>query len=456
MSIRNKLTYQFILLTALLLGVSTVAIYIASSKFRQDEFYQRLESRAYNTAKLLIKVEEIDETLLKKMEEDSPIKLPEEAIMIFDYKDSLLYADGEEGIMKVDRELLDQIRLEGNLEFKTGEREYLGYLFTDDRFDRFAIVISAIDIYGKSKLANLLRVLLIVLGIGLIVVFMVARLYAERALNPIKGIVEEVSEISGDDMSIRVDAGNGKDEIAQLANAFNNMLDRLEIVFKAQKNFIANASHEMRTPLTVISGQLEVILLKDRTSEEYKEGIKSVLEDLKNLNQTTNRLLLLAQTSSEQTKGVYAKIRLDDIVWQASSDLYKLKKDYQVNVSFDDALVDLESFHVKGNDQLLKTAFLNLMENGCKYSNDHSIDVELGKEGKNITVVFHDNGIGIAQEDLKYIFEPFYRGHNVEGRRGHGLGLSLVKRITELHEGTITVNSEKSKGTSFKLSFPAA
>lgn len=456
MTIRNKLTFQFIIMVALLLGFSTLAIYYSSSSYREDEFYIRMESRAYNTAKLLIKVEEVDENLLKKMEEDNPIRLPEEAIMIFDYKDSLIYMDGKENVIKADKQLLDQIRLNGRIKYREGEREYLGYLFTDDRFDRFAIIISAIDIYGKSKLANLLRVLLMVLSLGLIVVFITARIYAERALNPIKGIVGEVSRISGHDMSIRLDKGNGQDELAQLAQAFNKMLDRLEVVFKAQKSFIANASHEMRTPLTVISGQLEVILLKERSDEEYRTGIASVLEDLKNLNRMTNRLLLLAQTSSDQGEGLKNKFRLDDVIWQAQADLYKLRKGCRVNVHFMEDLDDLDSFELEGNDQLLKTALLNLMENGCKYSDDQSVDIELRRDHDSVIVIFKDGGIGITQEDLGHIFEPFYRGNNVEGRRGHGLGLSLVKRIVELHNGTIHVSSEINKGTKFSLTFPMA
>lgn len=452
MTIRNRLSFQFIILVALIMGISLMAVYYSSSQFRQDEFYERMESRAYSTAKLLIKVDEVDETLLKKMEEDNPVRLPEEAIMIYDYKDSLIYGDDPDGVITVDNQLLDEIRLNAHVEYRKGEREYLGYLFTD-RYDRFAIVISAIDIYGKSKLNNLLRILLIVLGISLLVVFATARIYAERALNPIKGIVEEVSTISGHDLSIRVDEGNGQDEIALLAKAFNKMLDRLEVVFKAQKNFIANASHEMRTPLTVISGQLEVLLLKERPAEEYQSSIQSVLEDLKNLNRMTNRLLLLAHTSSDDASG-QARFRLDDVVWQARTDLYKLRKGCKVNVHFQEGLEDLDQFEIKGSDQLMKTAFLNLMENGCKYSDDSSVEVGLSKRGKAVEVTFKDNGIGISEEDLAYIFEPFYRGKNVESIRGHGLGLSLVKRIVELHGGNISVRSEVGKGTTFRVSLP--
>lgn len=452
MTIRNRLTIQFIILVALIMGISLIAIYYSSSQFRQDEFYERMESRAYNTAKLLIKVDEVDENLLKKMEEDNPVRLPEEAIMIFDYKDSLIYMDDPDKLITVDNQLLDEIRLNAHVEYREGEREYLGYLFTD-RYDRFAIVISAIDIYGKSKLNNLLRILIIVLCIALVVVFATARIYAERALNPLKGIVSEVAEISGYDLTIRVDEGNGQDEIALLAKAFNKMLDRLEVVFKAQKSFIANASHEMRTPLTVISGQLEVLLLKDRPSEEYKESIQSVLDDMKNLNRMTNRLLLLAQTSSDEG-GVQANFRVDDIVWQSRSDLNKLRKDCTVNVHFNEDIEDLDQLVIKGSDQLMKTAFLNLMENSCKYSDDQTVEVELSKRGRTVKVIFKDNGIGIAKEDIENIFEPFYRGKNVEGRRGHGLGLSLVKRIIEMHGGTIKVQSEVGKGTTFHVSLP--
>jgi signal transduction histidine kinase len=120
----------------------------------------------------------------------------------------------------------------------------------------------------------------------------------------------------------------------------------------------------------------------------------------------------------------------------------------------DDTITDLEELQVTGSDILLKTLVLNLMENGCKYSDDHVVKVSLGVRLKTINLTFTDNGIGISEADLKQIFDPFFRSNSIRNRDGHGIGLSLVKRITNLHKGTIKVSSELGKGSIFTVSLP--
>jgi two-component system heavy metal sensor histidine kinase CusS len=292
------------------------------------------------------------------------------------------------------------------------------------------------------------------LALGMIAFFVVGRIYAERALNPIKQLVAEIAGISISNLSKRVNEGNGSDEIAQLAISFNAMLARLESAFAAQRNFIANASHEMRTPLTAISGQLEVVLLKERTGEDYRTAVESVLQDIQKLNKLANRLLLLAQTGTDAPEANFKSVRVDDILWEARTDLLKMKQDYSVDVDLDETITDLEELQVLGSDILLKTLVLNLMENGCKYSDDHTVKVSLGIHGKSIKLTFTDNGIGISEADRKQIFEPFFRSNSIRNRDGHGIGLSLVKRITDLHKGTIQVASELGQGSVFTVSIP--
>ena len=224
--------------------------------------------------------------------------------------------------------------------------------------------------------------------------------------------------------------------------------------WRGWKNFIANASHELRTPLTAITGQLEVILMKERNEEEYRETMTSVLDDMKSLNNTSNRLLLLAQASSETSKVDFNPTRIDDLLWQAQQEIVKRNPDYLIEVGFSDTMEEEAQLTVTGNDQLLKTAVGNLMENGCKYSNHHKVQVLIEPKKKVLHVHFSDNGIGISPNDLKQIFEPFHRGSNALGYKGHGIGLSLVDRIVQLHGGRIEVTSEVGKGTSFKLILP--
>jgi signal transduction histidine kinase len=266
--------------------------------------------------------------------------------------------------------------------------------------------------------------------------------------------MSEVGEISVFNLNARISEGNGKDELAQLARKFNKMLERIESAFKTQKEFISNASHELRTPLTVITGHLEVILIKARKNEEYRKTIISVLGNIKNLNHISNRLLQLAQASSEYSEVEFNTIRIDEILWQARADLIKANADFNVNIRFSELIDDELKLQVSGNEQLLITAMVNLIDNGCKYSPDHTCDINVNNESTQVIISFADNGIGIPAEDIEMIFQPFYRGKNVSGQKGHGIGLSLVEKIILLHKGKINVSSELNKGSTFAVYLP--
>lgn len=256
-------------------------------------------------------------------------------------------------------------------------------------------------------------------------------------------------------MNLRVSEGNGTDEIAMLAKTFNKMLDRLEVAFQTQKDFISNASHELRTPLTAINGQLEVLLMKDRSSVDYKKVIESVLEDIKNIIDLSNRLLLLAQTSTVDAGIKSQSVRIDEIILQAADEVKRLNCNYNIHLSFAESFTDSEQMDVLGDESLLKTGFANIIENACKYSADHTVNISLEFNQGRIVINFTDSGIGISNDDLEQIFEPFHRGENAKSfTTGHGIGLSLVHRIIKNHNGTIQITSQLGLGTIVTIELP--
>lgn len=453
MNIRTKLTLRFILVTAIIFLLSSVLIYIFSVEYREEDFYSRLYNKANNTAKLLIEVDEVDVALLRKIEQDNPTSLPNEKIVIYNYKDTLLFSTDEDHVIKITKELLNRIRLEDEVRFLQGDYEVLGFLFKA-RYDRFVVIAAATDIYGFKRLKNLIFILFIVFVISIAVVSVSGWIYAGKALQPIAKVVDQVSEISIASLNLRVDEGNGKDEIARLAQTFNNMLSRLETSFITQKNFIANASHELRTPLTSITGQLEVTLLNTRSPDDYKVVIQSVLDDIKNLNNLSNRLLLLAQTSSEERQKKMSFIRIDELVWQVKEDLLKHHPTFVINIDFDENLDDEKKLTIKGDEQLMRAALANLIENGCKYSENQTIGVFIKSSMLGLEMIFKDDGIGIPANDIPNVFEPFYRGSNTKNSKGHGIGLSMVKGILRIHSGQIHIRSAQGSGTTITVSLP--
>ncbi len=456
MEIRRKLSYQFILIVGLIMLLSFISIYISVSAFRKETFYDRLESRARSVAQLLIDVEEINAELLKKIEKTSSSSLPEEQISIYDFRNQLIYTTDANELLKFNDEKFNEVRLSEKVRYRIKNFEIIG-IYYKSNFDRFVVFAGARDVFGLEKLKNLKFILMIVYFFSLIIVFLGGMFFSDRAMRPILKVMAQVDNIGVANLDQRVDEGNGKDEIAQLSATFNKMLERIESAFKIQKNFIANASHELRTPLTIITGQLEIANLKNRPAEEYRAVINSVLEDIKNLNNISNRLLMLAQTSSDLAKLNLVPIRIDDLLWTVSHEIKKLIPEYSVHITMETDLDDEQLLTVYGNEHLLKTTFSNLVENACKYSpSEKSVFIHLRHEPGNIVISFNDNGIGIPEEDLKMIFQPFYRGRNSYEFTGNGIGLSLSERIVGIHSGKIDVYSKIGKGSEFVLRLPLA
>lgn len=453
MEIRKKLLYQFIGIVAMILVFVSLSVYFSFSEGRKQEFYERLGSKAKLVAQMLIDIDEIDSELLKKIEKNNPVSLQNEKIIIYDYRDEIVYSTDEEGFLIITPEMIGEVRLKEEVRLKQMTHEILGQFYAG-KYDRYVVFAAAQDIYGLRKLTRLRIILLIVFVISLFIIYFSGKIFVSRALTPISKIMAEVSAIGESNLNARISEGNGKDELSQLSHTFNKMLERIESAFIAQKNFIANASHELRTPLTVITGHMEVILMKARENEEYRKTIISVLGNIKNLNHISNRLLQLAQASSEHSDTDFETVRIDEILWQARQDVLRVNESFQINISFSESIDDENDFQVRGNEQLLRTAISNIMDNGCKYSCNHTTEVRVNNENSLIVMSFSDNGIGISEEELQLIFQPFYRAKNVSKIKGHGIGLSLVEKIINLHKGEITVHSEIMKGSTFTISLP--
>jgi len=454
MKIRTSLTLIFFLIVVVILTAVSLSIYFFSAEYREQEFYTRLRNKAENTAKLLIEVDEVSPELLKRIETDNPVNLPNEKIRIYNFRNEELYSSDPQNVLPVDTALLDNIRLEEEVRFRYGDYEVLGFLFAY-RFDRFTVVAAATDIYGFKKMNNLKNILLTVFVISLFMISVTGWIYAGRMLRPISKLVNEVDKISGSSLDVRLKVGEGQqDELAKLAETFNRMLDRLESAFLAQKNFIANASHELRTPVTAIAGEIEVALLQNRSTEEYRKVLASLLEDTRKLGALSSQLLLLAQTNSLSRSSSFGRVRVDEILWEAKEDLRRANNHYNIQIQFDISLND-EAMMIYCDEHLVKVVFMNIMDNGCKYSVDNTVMVTLKSEKGFVTIEFQNRGAGVPLEDIPKIFDPFIRGRNAGQIKGHGIGLSLANQIMKLHGGTIAVESSPDPDvTRFVVSFP--
>jgi signal transduction histidine kinase len=451
--IRTRLMIQFTLIVSVILFLLCSIIYWFSANYRLSVFYSRLENKAITTARLLLDVKEVDSLLLRIIDQKSEQQLYNEVVTVFDYQNRKVYCNIEGDTLHVNKNILDRIRLEKYIRLRKGKQEVLGLLFAEKHL-RYVVIASAFDLYGRSKLNYLLWILIIGFVFCILITFITGRFFAVRALKPIADMVTQVEKISFENLAMRLNEGNRRDEIDLLAMTFNKMLDRLNSAVDMQKSFISNASHELRTPLTSITGQIEVALMKSRSAGEYQSILSSVLEDTRNLNSLANGLLYMAKASSDPSSIALRPVRIDEILWEAHAEMASRKPDYRISIHFGETIEDDKELIVNGNPMLLKSAVLNLLENGCKFSDHHSMEVCLSTSRKQMTLKFTDEGIGISGDEVEKILQPFYRAGNVRNIPGSGLGLSLACMIIRLHRGDLSIDSLPGKGTTITVTLP--
>ena len=295
--------------------------------------------------------------------------------------------------------------------------------------------------------------LLVIWAVSLAVLFIIGYFMARNALNPVSKIVKQVEKITASNLSQRVETDNPKDEIGELAATFNDTLDRLEESFESQKMFVSNVSHELRTPLAALIAELELSLRRERSNEDYKNVVESALVDARKIEKLSNGLMDLAKASYHTNQIAMSAVRLDEVLLDASTIVMQANDEHSVNLVFDESSDNDRTITILGNEYLLRTAFVNLMENNCKFSQNQTSTVQILFSEQAVSIRFSDTGIGISPEDMEQIFKPFYRGKNRFFAAGNGIGMTLVERIVNLHNGVISIDSEEGKGTSFTLTF---
>ncbi|MCP1380856.1 HAMP domain-containing sensor histidine kinase [Runella salmonicolor] len=451
MTIRIRLTLLFTAVVSILLLLFCIVIYLLAERHRKTQFYEQLKAEANTNVELLFGKETLSPELYKLLDKNHLTVLNEEEIIIYNYRDSLVYESGTD-YLKVDKTILNHVRLEKEFRWDEGKREVIGVLFADE-YNRFVVFASAVDKYGHSEVSNLLLVMGVGGFISGFIVFLVGWFYAYRALLPLKKLIGRVDAITASRLDLRVDVGNTPDEIGQLAERFNQMLDRLEEAFQLQRAFVSNASHELRTPLTAITGQIEVALMDDNP-QEWHDTLRSVLDDARQLNRLSNGLLSLAKVSIEESAVKLSEVYLDEIFWQVRSELLRAYPGYIIKVNLANFSKDTTHFNVLGNEALLQIALTNLLENGAKFSPDNTVEVRFNKLPSAFEIHFHNDGPAIPKEELPLIFKPFRRGSNARNIAGHGIGLSLTARIIKLHHGSLSVESGPEIGTTFVITLP--
>ena len=446
LTIRQRLVI-FISLSALVVFVlEGYFVYKYSVRFSEIEFRDRLKSRLAEADSLIEKGNEFKIGEVTGLRAEN---LPNEKIFYTTDTSHFIFPNEAVDISSlVNKAVLDSF----NIFFThVGNRDYG---FKLDRSLHKVLVVSAIDRYGQSKMKNLKYALTIGILCAIVFLIFVNSFWIKKLLQPIFDKIKKAKRIGTQSLNLRLNVKNEYDELGQLALTFNEMLDRIEKGFNSQQQFIRNASHEMRTPLTAISGEADLALQRSRTTDQYESTLENIRKKAENLNDLINQLLFMAKV---------------DTNFQLSNNLYCDANEILMNVletikikypaSLQDMMLELadtdpENFTIMGDPAILKAAYYNLIENAVKYGGEQKINIRLYVLDKHVCLQVTDNGDGIEPNELKLLFEPFYRSKKHLNIQGSGIGLSLVKSIAEKHGGSVSIESQHQIGSTVELKMP--
>lgn len=283
----------------------------------------------------------------------------------------------------------------------------------------------------------------------------VSYILAGRALAPIKVVTETVNNIAATNLSLRLPEFQTADEFQDLSVTFNSLLERLQKSFEAQEHFVANASHQLNTPLAIIKGELNVLDSKPRTIEEHQKFNRSLREEVDRMIELVKNLLLIARIEAGQEDSFRMRpMRLDDLLISTISRMKLKAKDKRITIRFNISdEVEIEDLVIEGERQLLDSMFENLLDNAIKYSPESSVvSVDIGKK-ENIIVSIKDEGPGIKPHDLKNILEKRFRRGSMTLLPGTGIGLSISSKIAQHHKATISYEKLQPQGSLFMVHF---
>ncbi|QMW06182.1 HAMP domain-containing sensor histidine kinase [Spirosoma foliorum] len=452
MSLRNRLTLLFTASVSVLLAFFCLLLFLVARQYVSNEFQTRLRSEALTAGHLLVGREPVGPTLFKLIDKNQLTVLPQEEIIIYNHQNQLIYESGTD-YLTITPGILKRVRQVRTLHWRDKERDVVGIFFTENQTPS-VIFASAIDIFGGRTIQSLAYILTIGWFLMTALMVIVGRFYAGRTLQPISQINRRIDEITASNLSLRLSEGASGDELAQLARRFNRMLTRLEEAFSLQRSFVSHASHELRTPLTAITGQLEVSLLADDEPDELRATLHSVLDDVRGLNRMVNGLLALAKANMDESSVPMGLVQLDVLLDKIRLDFQRLQPNYTIHTHLIPPDAPGSLWQLIGSEPLLQTAIFNLIDNGGKFSPDHTVSVTLSATSSSIQLSVHNDGSLIPTDQLAVIFVPFQRGRNASGRPGYGIGLPLAERIIQLHQGTIQVESSVDAGTTFIVTLP--
>lgn len=449
MQIAKKITLLFAILSAIIISLLSGFVWYFSNEFAFEDFYKRLEARVNIAAQIKL-YDDGNNAAYAKIRNRYLERLPSEKEYIKEIKKG--EQDSITASISLPSSFYAQIHSGKMARYRMENHFYAGKYFRAHEKD-YMVIISANDPFGFRELKYLQKILLAGFFLSIVLSFIVGWKFSDYMLRPLRNIIKSVKKIKAENLHLRLDIKNGSDEMTQLAQTFNNMLNRLETAFETQNNFISNASHELRTPLTIVSGEVE-LALKTNTDPVQQNALLRIKEETERLGHILTSLLGLAQSGFNGKNQPWEDVRMDEMLWEIIESVGQVYPKSKIEIDFSKLPDSEEELSIRANRNLIKLALGNIVSNACKYSNHQTVNLSIESKAGKLSIAVTDKGIGIPEDDVQHIFEPFFRASNTNDYEGYGVGLPLSLNIIRLHQGSIAIKSRVKEGTEIKVLLP--
>ncbi len=440
MTIKSKISLYISILFTVLFGAVCIALISLFSNFRKQEFEERLNEKAVNTIKLLIEVKEFDNKLLKIIDRNSINQLYDEKTLIFDRNYKLIYSSLDDTKIKWTTKDLDYLKKHKSFFRRDKDNEIYGFFYDTNYKDYYAL-ISANDNYGKRTLNFIIYILIGSYLFFTTITWLLTLYIIKKQLNPLETFHKKISEINDLNLDITLETNkNSRNEISLLSTEFNFMMNRISDAYQKQKEFTAQASHELRTPIARISAQLENQI--QHADEKNKVFLKTIFSDIDQLNELINSLLILSKIDSQNPKSI-EKTRVDEAIYGSIQKINTLFEDFKINLDIEESDPLFDLLEINGNQKLLEIAFSNLLKNAYLYSNEKLVNVVIKTIDNKLALSISNSGATLSKTEQNNLFQPFMRGENARNTNGLGLGLRIVSRILNAYGYSIVYIPEE-------------
>lgn len=451
MTLRNRFT----LISSLSFGIVTIiafaVVFFAYYDSTKISYFEKLRNTALISAIYYLEKDELPKSRHAQIKTEYNHLIENKKVAVYNKYNEVTFGQNlsDKNIKALH---LKTARSNKVVQFMSGNHFYYGIFYPDNQGDFVVFVKSPNDSF-TSQMLRLSIIMLCVLLLGLLSIYFLSRYLSKIVYKPLTNVVERINNVDYTTISNAITATNTHDEIEELIKSYNKLFGRISESILVQQNFINYVSHEFKTPLAAISGNLEVFAQKDRTPEEYKKVVKESLENVYEIESILNNLLLMSGLTKLEKS--HQQLRVDELIWKIYEKLNTKALENQSSIKINLQVNTPDLLEFPGNETLLYLALYNIVENAIKYSNNNPIEIILSERHGSLLIEVKDKGKGISVEDLEKITETFYRGKNVDNVRGSGIGLSLSKSIFDHHHIQMKINSVIDIGTDVLLTFPS-